>query len=68
MSRRIVTHTRHLRDHPRQGRRLPEAPKDDCLRELIVESWRVIYRFEAHQIEIAAIVHSARLLTNAPPL
>jgi len=68
VSRRIVVRTRHLPDHPRQGRRLPEAPEDDCLRELIIESWRIIYRVEATQIEIAAIIHTARLLRNLPSL
>lgn len=44
---------------PRSGRTVPEL-NDPAVRELIVYSYRVIYRISGDAIHIAAIVHGAR--------
>jgi plasmid stabilization system protein ParE len=48
---------------PDSGRIVPELQRDD-LRELIVGSYRVIYRRKADVVEIAAIRHGARRLDS----
>jgi plasmid stabilization system protein ParE len=46
---------------PDVGRVVPELRRND-MRELIVGSYRVIYRRKADVVEIATIQHGARLL------
>jgi plasmid stabilization system protein ParE len=46
---------------PDSGRVVPELQRND-MRELIVGSYRVIYRRKADVVEIATIQHGARLL------
>jgi addiction module RelE/StbE family toxin len=53
-----------LLQFPRMGRVVPEF-NDDKIRELIVYRYRVIYRVESDAINIATVVHGARLLKNA---
>ena len=65
---RIVARLASLPDQPRQGRRVPEYEGSDEVREVIVQSWRLIYRITDTEVSIVAVVHSARLLRNAPPL
>ena len=65
---RIQARIASLPGQPGQGRRVPEDEGGDELREVIVQSWRVIYRTRADAVVIVAIVHSAPLLKNVPPL
>jgi plasmid stabilization system protein ParE len=46
---------------PDSGRVVPELQRDD-MRELLVGSYRVIYRRATDVVEIATIQHGARLL------
>jgi plasmid stabilization system protein ParE len=48
---------------PDSGRAVPELQRDD-MRELLVGSYRVIYRRKADVVEIATIRHGARLLDS----
>ena len=64
IKRRLVS----LPEQPRQGRRVPEYEGEDEMRELIVQSWRVIYRITETEVVIVAVVHGARLLRNVPPI
>jgi len=59
--RRIVELTRNLSRFPRSGRKVPEFD-DDAIREVFAYSYRVIYRIEAEQVVIAAVVHGKRLI------
>ena len=68
VSQRIVLRVRSLPDQPGQGRRVPEHEGTDELREVIVQSWRIIYRVTEAEVVILAVVHSARLLRNVPSL
>ncbi len=57
--RRIVALTRTLETFPLAGRKVPEFD-DDNLRELIAYSYRIIYRIDAANVIIAAIIHGKR--------
>jgi toxin ParE1/3/4 len=56
--RRIIELTRTLEKFPRAGRKVPEF--DDDLRELIAYSYRIIYRVEAAEVIVAAVIHGKR--------
>lgn len=54
-----------LRRSPLKGRIVPEFG-DSNLREVLVFSWRLIYRIlDSETIEIAAVVHGRRLLKRS---
>ena len=60
--KKIVSQTRLLAQFPRSGRMVPEYG-DENVRELIVYSYRIIYRVEeSGGVVIAAIVHGKRNL------
>ncbi len=52
-----------LARYPDRGRRLPELPKSG-LRELIVGSYRIVYRRGAETIEVLTVFEGHRLLRN----
>jgi plasmid stabilization system protein ParE len=62
----IVAHVEKLAEFPRSGRRVPEYGMED-LREFLYESYRIVYRIRASEVEVAAVVHAARLLPDSPP-
>jgi toxin ParE1/3/4 len=59
--RRIVTLTRTLDQFPLAGRKVPEFD-DENLRELLAYSYRIMYRIEASEVIIAAVIHGKRSL------
>jgi|SRR6266496_1000823 len=61
---RIVDATDVLPRFPFIGREVPEY-RDARLRELIVYSYRVIYRVDLHAIHIVGVIHGARRLKQA---
>jgi toxin ParE1/3/4 len=50
-----------LAQFPRSGRMVPEFG-DENVRELIVYSYRVIYRIHEQEAVIAAVIHGKRAL------
>lgn len=60
---RLLHATRHLPQFPHSGRAMPEA-KNQHIREVIYQSYRIIYRLRAEAIEIAMVVHGSRNLTG----
>jgi len=48
-------------DHPSAGRRVPEFARDD-IREVLVRSYRVVYRLEPDGITVLAVREGHRLL------
>ena len=54
-----------LNSHPRAGRIVPEI-EDESIRELILLSYRIIYKIYPSLIDILTVHHSARLLENSP--
>ena len=65
---RIESSIDRLAIFPRSGRVVPEFGRPD-IRELIVQSYRVVYRLQGDGVEILTIHHGARLLGPAddPP-
>jgi toxin ParE1/3/4 len=59
--KKIVNQTRMLGRFPRAGRKVPEFD-DENVRELIVYSYRIIYRLQEAEVVIAAIVHGRQML------
>lgn len=60
---RLLERVASLARFPDSGRVVPEFERDD-LRELIIGSYRVIYRRQAACVEIATIRHGARELDS----
>lgn len=52
---------------PRSGRIVPEHKLDD-VREIFVQSYRVIYRVSDDEVEILTVQHGARRLGDIPGL
>ena|SRR3990170_418540 len=59
---RLVEATEPLADFPRLGRLVPES--DGRLRELQFPPYRILYRVDADQISIVAVVHGKRDLSR----
>jgi toxin ParE1/3/4 len=59
----LVLSVERLRQFPKLGRVVPEAQNEN-IRELIQQSYRIIYRIAGEQIEILTIVHSSRDLSS----
>lgn len=60
-AQRIVSRVKTVAQFPNAGRVVPEYRRDD-LRELIFHNYRIVYRVKPDVVEIAAVVHGARLL------
>ena len=58
---RILAATDRLTEYPRLGRSVPELRSED-LREIIVGSFRVIYRIRNDVAQVLTIHHGARRL------
>jgi toxin ParE1/3/4 len=63
---RVFQATDRLAQFPRVGRVVPEVGRDD-IREVIVQSYRVIYRLLPDEVEILTIHHCARPLERFEP-
>ena len=57
----IVQQTRILARFPQAGRKVPEFD-DENLRELVVYSYRIIYRLQNDEALIVAVIHGKRVL------
>jgi len=57
--RDILARTATLPDTPRVGRRVPELD-DPEIREVPVQSWRVIYRLRGETVVMVTLVHRRR--------
>lgn len=63
MIKRIHAAVGKLADAPESGRAVPEFP-EGILRELLVESYRVVYRYLPEQdlVQILAVLHTSKLV------
>jgi toxin ParE1/3/4 len=59
--KKIVNQTRMLAQFPRAGHKVPEFD-DENIRELIVYSYRIIYRVWENEIVITVVIHGKRSL------
>lgn len=63
---RLLRATEPLADFPELGRHVLEEPDHEDLRELVVRSFRVVYRIEPERILIATLVHGSRDVEHLP--
>lgn len=60
---RIFEVAEKLQDHPRMGRSVPEAGRDD-VRELIYQGYRIIYCTLPDRVQVLAVLHGSRNLAT----
>ncbi|MGH7378730.1 MAG: type II toxin-antitoxin system RelE/ParE family toxin [Candidatus Methylomirabilales bacterium] len=60
---RVFRVTDRLARFPRSGRVVPEIGRED-IREILVQSYRVIYRLLSDEVEILTVHHGARRLKD----
>lgn len=58
---KITRRSSQIADSPFSGRMVPEYQSHD-IRELIENSYRIIYRIKQDQIDVLAVIHGARLM------
>ena len=63
---RLILSVDRLESFPESGRRVPEST-DPKVRELLVESYRIIYRLKKGSVQILAVAHGARNLAGMKP-
>jgi toxin ParE1/3/4 len=63
---KIRESARSLKEFPDRGRFLPEYPESG-VREIFVDSFRLMYRIVHDSIEIVGVVHTARDFTSVEP-
>lgn len=59
----VIEAVEMLERFPESGRTVPEYERED-IREVIFQSYRIVYRVKPEVVEIAAIVHGARLMNG----
>jgi len=57
---RITRRSEQIAEHSLSGRKVPEYDAED-IRELIEKPYWIIYRIKPDQIDVIAVIHSARL-------
>jgi len=65
-AQQIVALIETIPDFPEAGRIVPEYQSNN-LREILFQNYRIVYRLKPDSVEIAAIVHGARLLPDIQP-
>ena len=60
---RVISLVETIAEFPMAGRIVPEYQQDN-LRERIFQNYRIVYRVRPEVVEIVAIVHGARLLSE----
>lgn len=60
---RIFDATEALQDHPKMGRPIPEADRED-VRELIFQGYRIIYRTKPDRVQVLTVIHGSRNLAT----
>ena len=50
-----------------RGRQVPEAEGQIDVRELLFQSYRILYRAEAQRVVILAVIHGSRDLSQLRP-
>jgi toxin ParE1/3/4 len=61
---KLIRATEPLADFPELGRRVPEEPDQPNVRELLVQTQRIVYRVEPERILIVTVVHGRRDLEH----
>ena len=62
-AQRIFAAAEMLALFPESGRVVPEYDRRD-VRELLFQNYRIVYRIKGDEVQIAAVMHGARLLPD----
>jgi addiction module RelE/StbE family toxin len=65
--RELIASAVRLEEFPYSGRAVPEYDEHDRYRELIVGSYRIIYRLESSTVDVLTVFHGSRILPGEPP-
>ncbi len=63
---KVVEAVENLHKFPKIGRSVPEA-EEESIRELLLHSYRIIYRVETDRILVLTVIHGARDLSQRRP-
>ncbi|MGI9068384.1 MAG: type II toxin-antitoxin system RelE/ParE family toxin [Pyrinomonadaceae bacterium] len=63
---RIILAAERLADNPKIGRVVPEA-NNETVREILYQTYRIIYRLKRDSIEMLSVIHGARDLEELQP-
>jgi len=63
---RLIEAVERLQELPKMGRSVPEAEQEN-IRELLLHSYRVIYRVEIDRILVLTVIHGSRDLSQKSP-
>lgn len=63
---RIIAAAERLQEFPQLGRKVPESD-DPKIREILFQTYRIIYRITSERIQILTVVHGSRDLTRITP-
>lgn len=61
---RLIEAVGVLQAHPKIGRPVPEAEDREDVRELIFQSYRIVYLLEPEQVYILTVIHGSRNLAG----
>ncbi|HEY0557402.1 MAG TPA: type II toxin-antitoxin system RelE/ParE family toxin [Thermoanaerobaculia bacterium] len=64
---RLIGAVDKLETFPEMGRRVPEALESEDLREVLFQSYRIIYRFRSERVQIITVLHGSRDLAQMTP-
>jgi toxin ParE1/3/4 len=64
---RLIGAVDKLESFPELGRRVPEALESEDLREILFQSYRIIYRFRSERAQIITVLHGSRDLAQMMP-
>jgi len=59
---RLTQRSEQIATFPWSGRKVPEYEAEN-IREVIEESYRIIYRIKPNQLDVLAVIHSSQLLS-----
>jgi toxin ParE1/3/4 len=64
---RLIDAVERLESFPEMGRSVPESHDGEGIREILFQSYRVIYRLRFERIQIITVLHGARDLAQLTP-
>jgi len=64
---RIIEAVEKLENFPERGRKVPESLETEGIRELLFQSYRIVYRLGAERIQIITVLHGSRDLGQMTP-
>lgn len=66
LAERIVERTERLATEPLIGAEVREYG-DETIREVFEHPYRILYRVQAQEIQVIAVIHASRRLPRTPP-